>query len=367
MNTNAARLCRSRLFGLLGALLVIGLGARAEAGDSFLPKLFNSSTIPSNGEVNPYGVAFVPEQFPAGGIINPGDVLVSNFNDANNTQGRGTTIVVQPAHGSPAVPMTALVFFSSQQPGLSTALGVLQAGLVVVGNLPTADGSFDTIGAGSLQVIDRRGLLLQTLVDATYLNGPWDLAIDDRGALAHLFVSNVNLGTVTRLDVAVSSAGLKVLKKATIARGYSHVPNGPALILGPTGLAYDRTHDVLFVASTNDNAVFSVPQAEELRQPVNLGNLVFSDPHLRGPLALKFAPNGHLLTANGDAVNADPQHPSEIVEFTTDGRFVHEYNVDAGQGGAFGLDTVADSDSGFNFAAIDDVTNNLTIYRLPIQ
>jgi hypothetical protein len=31
------------------------------------------STIPTNGDVNPYGVAFVPQSFPAGGLLNPGD------------------------------------------------------------------------------------------------------------------------------------------------------------------------------------------------------------------------------------------------------------------------------------------------------
>jgi hypothetical protein len=84
------------------------------------------------------------------------------------------------------------------------------------------------------------------------------------------------------------------------------------------------------------------------------------------------APNGHLLTANGDAVNADPLHPSEIVEFTSRGEFVREYNVDASQGGAFGLDTRANDDSsradddvGFNFAVVDDVTNSLLVVRLP--
>ena len=86
--------------------------------------------------------------------------------------------------------------------------------------------------------------------------------------------------------------------------------------------------------------------------------------HLRGPLALRLAPNGNLLAANGDAINADTVHPSEIVEFTKRGRFVREYNVDSSQGGAFGLDTQRDSDGGFNFAVIDDVTNNLSVYRL---
>ena len=84
---------------------------------------------------------------------------------------------------------------------------------------------------------------------------------------------------------------------------------------------------------------------------------------MRGPLALRFAPNGHLLAANGDAVNADVLHPSEIVEFTADGEFVREYNVDASQGGAFGLD--ATSDGKFNYAVIDDVTNNLTVSSAP--
>jgi hypothetical protein len=51
------------------------------------------STIPTSGDVNPYRVAFVPEGFPAGGKLNPGDLLVSNFNDANNIQGTGTAII----------------------------------------------------------------------------------------------------------------------------------------------------------------------------------------------------------------------------------------------------------------------------------
>ncbi len=95
--------------------------------------------------------------------------------------------------------------------------------------------------------------------------------------------------------------------------------------------------------------------------------------HLRGPLALRFASNGHLLTANGDAVNADPLHPSEIVEFTRAGEYVREYNVDASQGGAFGIDARdprfdqadgSDQSSGFDFAVVDDVTNNLLVSRL---
>ena len=95
-----------------------------------------------------------------------------------------------------------------------------------------------------------------------------------------------------------------------------------ALVVGPTGLAYDAEADVLYIASTGDNAIFAVTNAREAQQDAGMGTLVYSDQmHLHGPLALVLAPNGHLLTANGDAVNPDPNQPSEIVEFTRTGQF----------------------------------------------
>src|SRR5262249_30699771 len=56
------------------------------ANNVFLQRKINSSTIPENGDLNPYGIAFVPDGFPSGGVISPGDVLVSNFNDIMNCQ-----------------------------------------------------------------------------------------------------------------------------------------------------------------------------------------------------------------------------------------------------------------------------------------
>src|ERR1700726_4656092 len=46
----------------------------------FLPSPQNVSTVPPNGDVNPYGVAFVPHDFMSGtGPLQPGDILVSNL------------------------------------------------------------------------------------------------------------------------------------------------------------------------------------------------------------------------------------------------------------------------------------------------
>jgi hypothetical protein len=351
--------------------------AWADGGGQFIPTAVTSSTIPANGDLNPYGTAFVPAGFPKGGKIAAGDVLVSNFNNINNQQGTGTTIIQFTPTGdiAPGVPAgstgNATTFFPSPLAGLSTALGVLRGGFVVVGNVPTTDGTFATISNGALQVLDRNGGVVATLTDSTFLDSPWDLTINDGGGKAQIFVSNVLSGTVSRLDVTVG-ATVTVTNKVQLATGYKHEPNDAALVLGPTGLAYDRSSDTLFVASTDDNAIFAVHGAGKATKPVTKGSLVFSDSHLRGPLALVFAPNGHLLTANGDAVNSDPLHPSEIVEFTRSGKFVAEYNVDASQGGSFGIATVLSSSdeegshgNAFNYAAIDDVPNDVVVAVLP--
>jgi hypothetical protein len=95
------------------------------------------------------------------------------------------------------------------------------------------------------------------------------------------------------------------------------------------------------------------------------GTPIFANRRLRGPLALVLAPNGNLLTSNGDAVNGDVAHPSEIVEFTRSGEFVREFNVDASQGGAFGIATVLAGYPRFNFAAVDDVPNTISVSFLP--
>ena len=63
-------------------------------------------------------------------------------------------------------------------------------------------------------------------------------------------------------------------------------------------------------------------------------------------------------------MNSDPTHPSAIVEFTKRGKFVVESNIDASQGGAFGI-AVGPSHCAFTFAAVDDVPNTVTVFTVP--
>src|SRR5208337_132475 len=76
-------------------------------GQLSLPPTKTASTVPSNGDLNPYGVAFVPSDFPQDGLLRPGNVLVSNFNNSNNMQGTGTTIVQITPQGQQSVFFTS--------------------------------------------------------------------------------------------------------------------------------------------------------------------------------------------------------------------------------------------------------------------
>ena len=185
-------------------------------------------------------MAFVPSNFPLGGTIAPGDILVSNFNNAPTTanpsgiQGTGTT-VIQLTPNVVTPPMQASTFFTSKPIGLTTALGVLERGFVVVGNLP------NPLSAGSLQFINRNGTLVPG-VASPLIDGPWDLTIDDDQVHPTVYVSNVHVqgvnmlqGTVVRLNLTLSSNSVTLTKATVIASGYTTVTDLTAE--GLTGFA----------------------------------------------------------------------------------------------------------------------------------
>jgi sugar lactone lactonase YvrE len=319
------------------------------------------STIPSNGDVNPYGLAFVPKGFSKKGALRPGDLLVSNFNASSGLQGTGTTIDRIRPDG------TLTTFFQGQAPlGLTTALGILRSGFVIVGNMPTTDGTSATVQAGSLLVIDKNGHQVAQITD-TLINGPWDMAIDDDGRSASLFVSSVLSGTVVRVDVHIKKSGLTVESIVQIASGYTHQPDPAALELGPTGLAFDDRTNTLFVASTADNEIFSVANAEHRKTDAGTGAVIINDQtHLHGPLGLVLAPNGDLIVANGDAVNADPAQPSEIVEFTPKGTFVAQFSIDPNVDAPFGI-AITSTGNHVRFAAVNDNQNTVSIWDLKLK
>jgi hypothetical protein len=341
-------------------VLPAAVRAQDEDHQPFLPSPVQSvSTVPANGDVNPYGVAFVPPQFPQG-TAKPGDILVSNFNAVTNLQGTGTTIVDISSTG------TQSLFFQSGTPtGLSTALNILRKGFVLVGNFPSPDGTCGNATPGSILVINSSGKQVGSIADSS-INGPWDSALFDEGDSAKFFVANGLTGTVVRLDLKVSSSGVSVKNVTQVASGYQHQCDPVTFVDAPTGLVYDAERDVLYVASSDDNAVFAVANAGCAEKDHGTGRIIYQDNvHLHGPLGMIMAPNGHLVVANNDAINPDPNQPSEIVEFTVGGKFVKEISVDPNFGGAFGLAVMTKGDTA-RFAAVDDNVPVLLVWTLPL-
>ena len=77
---------------IIGSVFLLTLPAHGD-DPSFLSTLSRvstvASTVPANGDVNPYGIAVVPVTT---GALVANSVLVSNFNNSANLQGTGTTM-----------------------------------------------------------------------------------------------------------------------------------------------------------------------------------------------------------------------------------------------------------------------------------
>ena len=243
---------------------------------------------------------------------------------------------------------------------------MLKNGFVLVGNVPT--NSNGVAQQGSLLILDGNGQVVENLTNSKLLNGPWDLAVNDQGDFAQVFVSNVLSGTVTRIDLLVPNHGRPLLlDMIQIASGFAHRTDPAALVVGPTGLAFDANTDTLYVASTADNAIFAIPRAAITFHDNGTGEAIIQNsPLLHGPLGLVLAPNGDLIVANGDAVNQGGT-ANDLVEFNRSGDFVGDFQLDSGNpGAAFGI-ALSTDDGQIRFAAVDDDPNTVEVFTLGIK
>ena len=307
-----------------------------------------ASTVPGNGDVNPYGVAIVPRS--TGDLVR-GDVLVSNFNNKITTasptgqQGLGTTIMqVSPSGG--VTQFAGINGHVAGCPGggvgLTTALVVLRSGWVIVGSLPTTDGTASTLGpSGCLIVLDSHGRVREAF-SGNGINGPWDMTARDLGGLTELFVTNVlngivpppagstinstaNEGTVLRILITSDPFRLpRRLQTTQIGSGFAETTDPAALIIGPTGVGLGQD-GTLYVADTVNNRIAAISDAASRSSDDGTGQTVTKKKNLMGPLGLAIAPNGDILTVNsgnGDIVETTPagkQVADETIDLSTPG------------------------------------------------
>jgi hypothetical protein len=350
-------------------LLTLPCLADHDVDTAFLQELADiktiGSTVPANGDVNPYGVAVVP--ITAGALLK-NEILISNFNNSFNLQGTGSTIDEIDAKGK-------ITLFAALNPnslpgpcpggiGLTTALVALKSGFVIVGSLPTSDGTAATAQAGCLIVIDSTGRPVLTLT-GNGINGPWDMTALDLDYAAVLFVTNVLNGTVAANGSVVSQGSVlrivlstphggvpREVARTVIATGFGERTDPAALVIGPTGLgfAFDGR---LYVGDTLQNRIAVIPNALFRPDDAGAGMTVSQGGALNAPLGLAIAPDGDIVTVNGGDGN--------MVETTPGGRQVTVKAVDVSQQGGgtlFGL-AIAPNQNGVYF--VDDGNNTLNL------
>jgi len=336
-----------------GALaLAVPAGAAGTSGSSFIAPSTTVSevgaTIPANGDVNPYGVAVVQQSV---GALVAGDVLVSNFNNGpppTGNQGLGTTIVeLNPRQSPNATPHVFAQINPSRLPGacpggvgLTTALSILSGGWVVVGSLPTTDGS-TIAGSGCLIVLDSRGNVEETFSGGN-ISGPWDMTAFSVGRFSDLFFTNVLNGTVAGGDSVTHKGTVvrdilftppvgppRLLLSTIIGSGLAERLDPAALVVGPTGLALNNNGE-LYVADTVNSEIDAIPNPFFRFSSAGTGITVSSGGDLNGPLGLATTVNGDLLAANGDDGN--------LVALTPSGTQLGEKVIaPSGGGSLFGL------------------------------
>jgi hypothetical protein len=357
-----------RVRGLfLLTLLTLSGTPLALAANSFIGPLSTvttlSTTVPANGDVNPYGVAQVPV---TKGSLVAGSFLISNFNNSMNVQGTGTTIVqISPSGGFGLfAQIDPNRIFCPGGVGLTTALVALRSGFVIVGSLPTTN--MGTIsGSGCLIVLNARGNVVETMT-GNYLNGPWDMTAVDDGSLVTLFVTNVLNGTVaadgnpvdggTVVRLLLSDVGPvpQVLESEIIGSGFGETTDPNALVVGPTGVAFDGRTGTLYVADSLDNRIAAIPNALFRFFSAGTGTTVSSGGALNDPLGLTIAPNHNLIAANGDDGNLVEINPSTGQQVATN--LVDSSGSPPGSGALFGLMATP---AGVYF--VDDATNTFNL------
>ena len=379
-----ARLPESRA---VRGLLALGLFAIAGAAFSAEPKgmletihrhRFLTSTIPDNGDVNPYAVVVAPATV---GAIEKDDVLVDNFNNISNLQGTGTTIV----RYRPSTKETKLFAQVPQKlkdcpggVGLTTAMTMLKSGWVIVGSTPSTDGTTRTKGDGCLLVFDAEGHHVATWAGPT-INGPWgNMATIDRGDSATLFISMAGFGvpspdvidpatkypvtvheaTVLRLEISIPQGKPpELVSQTVIGTGFSQRADLANFLFGPTGLALGAD-DTLYVTDGLDNEITAIPQASTRTTSAGKGTLVTKEGLLAWPLSMVVTDRGHLIVCNGkngQAVEIDPVAGKQI--------YAHWLNTNQaqsppGNGNLFGIALAPD---GKSFYYIEDDINALRI------
>ena len=365
------------LLGAIAATALIGAATAASAaGTSLLDGIKKHSTVgssvPDNGDQNPYALMVAPV---SAGAIQKDDLLVDNFNDANNLQGLGTTIMdYRPStkNWSTFAKLPRQLDGCPGGVGLTTAMTMLKSGWVIVGSTPSTDGTTATKGAGCLIVLDNTGKVA-AVWNGPDINGPWgNMAVKDDGNAATLFISMAGFGlqaptddspvlnnaTILRLKLDIADGKAPVIaSRQVVGSGFSNQADKNVFLIGPTGLAL-ADDGTLYASDAIKNQIVAIKDALTRTDSAGTGTSVTQGGFMKRPLALCMMANGHLLSTNGlngQVVEIDPASGQQLSARWID---ADKAQTPPGSGDLFGI-AVAPSGKGFYY--VEDDNNTVVI------
>ena len=314
-----------------------------------------STVDPANMDQNPYGLVIVPRGAALTGSLQPGDLLVSNINNANNVMGLGTTVeLIRPSDAHPE-PKT---FFSGAASPIAMVLNANATSLWI------ANYGLDQNGfTGNVDVVNNKGTLFaRGSINDPRLEGSWGQGFNGQpvgGSIPPVFFdTNVLTGAVYRLQhfAATSEgpdfAGATITEIATLGHSGTTINN----VVGPQGMVWSDTDDTLYIADPVNNRIVAVPHSTTTTGGASY--TVFEGRPLNQPAGIALNPiNGDLLVVNqGDnklieiapiaAGNDDSEH-RQVVGV----RLLDQTKVLNGIGSAL-----------FAVAATTDAAGNLAVY-----
>lgn len=373
-----------RTGGLLGAL-ALGAGmtlAPAAAGAS--PSQGHVSGQPvgqplasaaaANGDVNPYGIAVVPQT--TGNLV-AGNLLVADFNNSAGTPGSGTSVVqVDPATG------TATTFASGLPISGPVGIAINPVNdLVWVGDFGSSNGSTSNdlllLPNGTVKANFNPSTTASPVSSGQQptFNGVWGMGVSQTSAGVSFYYGTAGSGSagtgggeVWRLDphpTATSPNGQPLASTyVELATGLGDnattkaVPVTAANAAGPEGLAFDAANGTLYVADDANNTIYAIQGASTATGPVT-PIVVASGGVINTPENIVIDPNtGDLLVANAG------NNTLAVIDPTT-GNVLWSRVLDTGAPGAlFGLAAVANA--GHTTVYYDDNnTNGVYAVQLP--
>ena len=324
-----------------------------------------SSTVAANGDNNPYGIAVVPSNFvpAAGSLWQPGDVIVSDFNNAAGTAGAGSSIVrirngVATTISQGQLYGTAGLAFNANGAALWTSdIGPMPSGtfsgdvsIILGNNNPTGSALGSTNGSGT---INNTTTASNPVTNS--FNGPWGEAFNGNASAPAFFWSNINDGKIYEIShlTAPNFGSDTITLLGTVPWGPANgMASSSATNLGPSAIAYSAKADTLYVTDSYNNALYGI-------SGIAAGNpttkMIASGGSLNAPIGVTVNPiNGNVIIANG-GVNT-------IVEINPmTGATVGSRNVAPSEpaGSLFGIQAVTQSDGSIAIYYLNDTENSL--------